>query len=456
MITWLVILLFSSANIYADKKPKWVKQRPVDSDYYIGIGMSLKTDGNITYKTAARNNALKELSSEIKVNISSNSMLHQLENNYELQEHFESKTSESVEATLEGYDVFTWENKQEYWIMLKLSKEKYALRQQMKLDYAKKLSSSYYYEGKDAVQKGDIYQGLLLYIQAIKAITPHIQDNLEYKDVDGTINLGTDIFLAINDAFKKINMEPEKPEYDIQFSSETRIPITVNAYHFDQYDQKQPLSNLPLLFTFTQGEGDLNPQSTTNRNGQATCNINRLISKRRTQEITASFDVSQLTESEDEETKLLAKAFFVDEIIPKAIIKINIQKAPAYMNMHEVVFGEKSAANIFSNLVKTELAQGFFDISGSQDYADFTVNLSSDFIAGDERKGNGYSLYIVYANFHISIINNKTHLEIFSDGFSSMKGLQPGSYEHALKDAQQKALFKVKHEILPKLEQLNF
>ncbi len=452
----LIGLLLSFNSLHASRKPKWVKQRPTDNTYYYGIGMTLKTESEITYKTIARNKALKELSSEIKVNISSNSVLHQLENNYQLQEHFEAKTSEYVEATLEGYEIYTWEDKQEYWIMLKLSKEKYALRQQIKLDYAKKLSSSYFYDGKNAVEKGNIYQGLIYYIQALEAITPHIQEDLEYKDVDGSINLGTDIFLEMNNALKKINMEADQPNYMVQFSQGLKIPIGVHAYYYNTDNKKVPIANLPIRFSFTKGEGDLNPESITNISGKASCNINQLVSKRKTQEITATFDVNKLIEKEDSETKLLAKAFLVSEIVPKAIININIQKSSAFLEMNETVFGDQSSACIFDNMIKNELAQGYFNISNDKKNAEFTVKINSDFITGDQKRGNGYTIYFVYANFYISILDNKNNLEIFSDGFNNLKGIKTGSYEHALKDARNKAQQKVLEDILPKLEQMNF
>ncbi len=450
------LLCLSFHSLQASRKPKWVKQRPTDNAYYFGIGTTLKTESEIDYKTIARNKALKELSSEIKVNISSNSVLHQLEDNYELQEHFEAKTSESVEATLEGYEVYTWENKQEYWIMLKLSKEKYALRQQIKLDYAKKLSSSYFYDGKKAVEKGNIYRGLLFYIQALEAITPHIQEDLEYKDVDGSINLGTDIFIEMNNALKKINLEADQSNYMVQFSQELKIPIAVHAFYYNSNNDKIPIANLPIRFSFTKGEGDLNPEETTNNRGQATCDINRLVSKRKTQEITAAFDIDKLTEKEDTETKLLAKAFMVSEIVPKAIININIQKSSAYLDMNEIVFGDQSTNYNFDNMVKNDLAQGYFNISNNKETAEFTVKINSNFIAGDQKGGNGYTVYFVYANFYITVINNKSNLEIFTDGFNNLKGIKTGSYEHALKDARNKAIQKVQEDILPKLEQMNF
>ncbi len=448
-------ILFSFNSISAKKKPDWVKQRPNDSSYYIGIANAIKHEGEVTYRTETRNKALKQLSSEIKVNISSNSILHQFEDNYQVKEKFESKTYESIEATLEGYEVFTWENKKEYWVMMRLSKEKYALNKKLKLDNAKKISATYYYAGKKAIEKGEIYQGLLSYIQAIKAIKNHVGEDLSYRDINGNINLGVDIFNGIQEGLKKINLEPEKDSYIVQFSKELTVPLTLKAFYYKKTGEKNPITNLPLQFLFTKGEGDLSSSGLTNNEGKARCDVNRFISKRKSQEITAKFDASKLYYSEDDETKILLHAFFHDEFLPSARFNIELQKSSAYLVINEVVFGETPNTKTFSNIMRAELAQSYFNITNNKDSADFIVKINSNFVAGDEKKGNGYALYIVFVEFNLSITDSKTQMEIFADGFSGVKGMLPGSYEHALKNARQKAEKRIIDDIFPKMEQIN-
>ncbi len=454
ILTTLITLLFSNA-LYAKKKPDWVKQRPNDSSYFIGRSMSLKQDGDINYRTETRNKALKQLSSEIKVNISSNSILRQFENNYQVKESFESNTFESIEATLEGYEVYTWEDKKEYWVMMRLSKEKYELQKKMKLDYAKKLSATYYIDGLKSVENGDIYKGLLHYIQAIKSIQPHASEDLSYHDINGNYNLGIDIFNAIQDALKKINLQSEKDAYIVQFSKELQIPLRLQATFSDNKGNKHPITNLPLNFSFTKGDGELITSGITNNQGEATCSVSRFISKRKTQEITAIFNALKLYEKENEETKVLLNAFFREESLPITRFNIEVQKSSAFLEIKEVVFGENPNTKTFGNMIKAELAQSYFNITNNKDDADFIVTINSNFIAGDEKKGKGYALFIVFVEFNISIYDNKNKMEIFVDGFSDLKGMLPGSYEHALKNAREKAKQKITDDILPKMEQVN-
>ncbi len=437
------------------KKPDWVKQRPSDTSYFIGRSMSLKQEGDINYMTETRNKALKQLSSEIKVNISSNSILHQFENNYQVKESFESKTFESVEATLEGYEVFTWENKKEYWVMMRLSKEKYELQKKLKLDNAKKLSATYYTDGLKSIKNGDIYQGLSQYIQAIKSIQQHVNEDLNYHDINGDYNLGIDIYNSIQDALKKLNLQSEKDVYIVQFSQELQIPLRLQATYSDIKGNKHPVSNLPLNFSFTKGNGELITNGITDNQGEATCSVSRFISKRKTQEITAIFNAHKLYEKEDAETQILLNAFFREESLPLSRFNIEVKKSSAYLEINEVVFGVNPNTKTLGNMIKSELAQSYFNITNEKENADFIVKINSNFIAGDEKKGKGYALYIVFVDFNISIYDNKSKMEIFVDGFSDLKGMLPGSYEHALKNARSKAKQKIINDIFPKIEQVN-
>lgn len=447
--------LFSFSSAEAKRKPSWVKQRPSDPEFYIGRAMSPKIDGQLNYRTEARNNALKEMSSEIKVNISSNSILRQFENNYQVKEEFEASTHQSIQATLEGYEVLSWENNKEYWVMVRMNKDSYALRQKQKLDYAKKRCATYYYDAQKAVERGDIYEGLLFYVKAIKAIKPHVNEDLTYRDIDGSLNLGSDIFSAIQNAFRKINLSTNQTIYTLQFSKEMRVPLTLIASYSDTMGHMQALANLPLRYSFTKGQGEISPHGTTSHDGLATCDLKRLISKQKSQQIKAAFDLESFLEKETEDDKVLLSAFFHEAYLPVTFFNIEVQKSSAYLVINEVVYGKKPDDPIFANMMRSELAQNYFNITNQRDSADFIVTINANFIADGERKGSGYSVFIVFADFHMRIADNTSHMEIFADGFNGLKGMQPGSFDYALKDVRQKARQKIITDIFPKMEKVN-
>ena len=117
VISLLFVLTLSISQTFAgDEKPEWLKNRPVRSKFYIGIGMAQKNNSAQDYHQVAKENALQDLSSEINVNISSNITVKLTENADRIQEELRSQIQTSTKASLEGYEmVDSWENDQEYW-----------------------------------------------------------------------------------------------------------------------------------------------------------------------------------------------------------------------------------------------------------------------------------------------------------------------------------------------------
>jgi len=457
-IALLVFLafLFLPFTAEAKKKPSWVKQRPSDPAYYMGIATVPKIGSAVDYRQAARSAALKQMSSEIKVNISSNSVLHKIENDSQYKEAYESKVQASVEQTLQGYEVETWENRKEYWVMTRLSKQKYARAKQMKLDQAKMMASSYLSDAKKAIAVNDAYSALNYLAKGAISLKDHLEEDLTYKTVDGTYNVGTEVFSAIQDVFRRVELVPVQPTYQIQFSKKLEVPIGLNAYFINSNGERMPLSGFPLKYEFTKGEGLLSSQSKTNLEGYASVSITRLISKRKVQEITAGFDFTHVEESEaDAEVQSLLRVFFPQKQMPTVGISIEVQKSKAYLISEEKVFGELNDKGAFSGMMKTELNENFFTFTSNMDEADFVVKINSNFVSGDERKGQGYSVFTVFADFTISIKELKSQTEIFADHISGVRGMRPGNFEYALKDARTKLIGEFRKKIEPRLEQVD-
>lgn len=456
LITYFLIALFVLISIdsYAVRKPKWVKERPNDSNYYLGIGMAEKSGVENQYVTKARSYALKQMSSEIKVSVSSNSILTQFENNYDLKEEFESKVQTSVTQTLEGYEVETWENKHEYWVMMRLSKDKYERNRKLALDKDKKLAASYYYSAEQSKGNGKVFEAFSYYVKAIKCIKNHLEEDLAVRDINGELNLGVDIVKGIQDAFSRIHLTPEHDIYSIHFSQQMQYPLTIHASYKGAGGELNPVENLPIEFYFSKGEGILSNSSATNHSGVAKCSINRFISKRRLQEVTGVLKLSSLFNDEDESYTLL-KLFFPKESLPKVIISLEVAKAKAYLISDESIFGRQSKSGPFTTMLKSSLNDNFFTFTPNIEEAKFVIQLMSEFVAGEEKKGSGYSVFIVYSNFSLAIMDATTKVEIFSDGASSIKGMLPGGFEHAIKNCRQKSMAHFENAILPKLEQVD-
>jgi hypothetical protein len=456
----LIILLFvgcSAQNSMAKRRPpQWVKERPISTDHYIGIAVVKKDNSQTNYMQLAKNQALQDLCSEISISISSNSVLHQFENNTSFKEEFEANIRTSLVQDLEGYEMLgSWDNKKEneYWVYYQLSKNKYELLKRIKLNKAKKLSQTYFEEAKQYEQQLDIHQALSYYAKALDAIKNHLDEDLSILSFDGKINLGTDIYNSIQNIFYRTQLSPDQNKIKLEISTAKKEPILIKASWLGDEGEKI-LQQLPLQLTFTKGEGILNSKVSTDQFGYAASQLSKVTSNQKLQEIEVSIDLSAILDEKNENHEL-NQLFFTPESAPKSKIIVNVERLKAYLNFNEKIFGEDSKRGILTNSVKKELSENFFSFTDDKEQAKVILDINTNVTKGEIKEGRNYKVYIVYLDCFFSLTDVKTGMEIFNDAIYEVKGMKPISYDYAVKEAYEQALEEINSNIVPKLNQLD-
>ncbi len=453
---WLIVLITFSATAGEAAKPKWVKKRPSERDYYVGIGMAVKDKSEgLDYAKKARADALKEMASEIEVNISSNSLFRKFENNYDFRETYESEVATSTTNSLQGYEVKTWENKREYWVLMRLNKEEYQRRKRQDLQMAKKQAASYLFDARKHVKEKQISAALASYFKAIESLEDHVKDDLTYKSIEGNINFATDIMQDLRELFSQITITPENRDYIITFSKNMETPLKAGVKYYPPGGPEVPVKNFPVKFEFIRGSGILQKKGTTNPGGIVSNYIQRLESSRKQQEVMVSFDHTVLLKDENIESPLIS-FFLPEENIPKTRFNIELQKSKAWFTATETVFGSNNRQHVFSNNLKSRLNETFFNFTHAPQDAEYIVEIKANFKRGEVREGEGYTVYLVFADLYMTISSTKTQTEIFNTVISEVKGMRPGSYDYALKEAREKLLKRFREEVYPQLESANF
>jgi hypothetical protein len=118
-------------------KPAWLKNEPYQDGYYTGIGHSVK-DGTNNYIQAAKKSALDDLISQIKVNVSSTSVLNVLEVDKKLREQYEQIIQTIAADDIEEFElVDAYEDPNNYWVYYRLSISRYRQIKETKRDLAR-------------------------------------------------------------------------------------------------------------------------------------------------------------------------------------------------------------------------------------------------------------------------------------------------------------------------------
>jgi len=253
------------------KVPNWVSSRPNNGFKYVGIGFVDKSKGG-NYQMEAKKNALYDLASEIKVDISSNSVLYTVQNNNNFNENFNSLIKLSNSDNIEGYTlVDSYENEKQYWVYYQLDKQEYAdlkaKKKQQIVTKASNLIAASFYDEKNK----DFSSSLKKRIQAFGVLTPYLSEEINFDpaQTNGIKNV-FDLTSLIQTQLQSITVVAQKTIPVLKPYQLIYNPIVYNL----ELKTKTPLQNFPLLVSSDDDKISVNEKTSTNGNGEVQVKVN--------------------------------------------------------------------------------------------------------------------------------------------------------------------------------------
>jgi hypothetical protein len=256
MRNFFYILIYSTFGfLYSQNSnlaaPSWVSQRPISSSRFIGIGVAEKTPGS-NYIMEAKKNALYDLASEIKVNISSNSMLYSYQNNNQFNQTYNSLIKLSNTENIEGYQqAGTYENEKHYWVYYYLEKEEYFKRKEQKKQQTLQSASQMLMNAEKEFKSGSYTNALFLRLKAFGTLIPYLNEEIklnpnEAGGVSNILHLSQLIQTQLDGI--QINGLPSAPDF---------IPLQKNYQPLElkiSYSMPMNFSQLPFTFEYNEEE----------------------------------------------------------------------------------------------------------------------------------------------------------------------------------------------------------
>ena len=441
---FLLIVFFNETTIASQKKPIWISERPVQNDYYIGIGAADKGDGNLDYRQIAKENALQDLSSEITVNISSQVIVNMMESSDAFEEELKSQIRSTTQANLQGYElVDNWENDNQYWVYYRLSKELYTKNRKARIDKASSLGLNLYTKAKEKENEKDLTAALGLYVQAMQTIEEFISEPIKKEYAGSTIYLQNELFNSLQSLMSNITLKVEQGQVKGTVGRALKDPIRITANFIDG----SLVANLPLLAEFVKGGGDIISQVRTGMDGVANSRVTNISSPDKLQIINIRVMVaSEVTQKEFPLVYNLIKNMNT----PSARVIVNVAGITCFMEVSETIMGEKPAILYVEPKLKKALTDQGFSFSDSMADADILI-----IVEAVAREGaQVYNLFSSFADMSISVTNLETGQEVYKNSFTGIKGIQLDYNKagiEALKSAGKK-VDEVSSELILKLQ----
>lgn len=415
--------------------PAWVQNYPVIEGYYVGIGIADKSTHPEEFIQLAQQNALQNLSTQIKVNIATESVFLQMEREYGFEEEFKSNIKVKADEYIEGYEMAgTFTQKNEYWVYYRLNIEKHNEIQEARKFEAMELSKSYLNEANDSYNKPQ--ERYINFVSALSILKPYLSDPL-YTEYDRkNVFLGNEIISSFRSFVDDFRMKYVGKKIKVMIGDEVGdIKIQVNH-------KQQPLKNVKLNISSSIMQVEKFSE-TTDENGIFTVIVPKITSAEAIQKMFVSINFEDwINEStSDEFIKKLIESIQTHQInIPAYVYTPNI-----YVVSQEKHFNKEKVSTELKFAAESALNKlGFTAVSNKKD-ADLFMSIFSNTEKGQII--NGQKMFTAYLNLTIQVKDNND-LIVFSDQLNKIKGIQL-DIESANSDAYKGAKEEIENTVIP-------
>jgi hypothetical protein len=422
-------------------QPAWLTAKPDDGTYYVGIGHANK-DGQNNYIQEAKKSALEDLISEIKVNISSTSVLNQLDDGKGFSEKYQQMIQTTAADDIEEFEqVDIWQDDRNYWVYYRLSKQRYKeIKDELKRN-AVALGLDFFTKARQAEKTNDPVTALGFYYQGFRAVEKYLAEPLRITVEGNDILLTNEIISSMQLLLDKMHLAVS-PNQIMLNRIVAQSGQVVTAKVVDKASQK-PISGLPLVASFEKGAGDVFPDYKTDDNGVVKILLTKISS--RDLEQTVAVKVNLLKFAGDNPSaiySLVAQKI----VVPKDIVIMNVQRPLVYLSSLEKNFGIDKANQQVANKIKNYLANSGFEFTSDKTKAELALDVSSN----SEKGAVSGSIYITYATSVIRVSSVKDNKEIYATTVDRVKGFSL-DYDRSSQDAYNKLLENLDNQTLPEM-----
>lgn len=423
--------------------------RPVDRNYYQGLGVAMVNTYTQGHVEEAKKKALNDLISEISVTVKSTSMMQQVEQNEELNSMYQNLTKVTTENSIEGYElVASWGDEKEYWVYYRLSKELYNSNKQRKLDRAAGIGSQYYESGKSAVAAGDIGRAYEDFVKGLTSVKEYIDAELTILTDKGKEYLVDALMFELISLNRGLQLQSNVSSLKVKLARpvEKEIEITVNY-------NGNPVS-MSLKPFFSRGSGEVPSSVLSGTDGRAVFSIQRVTGGDNQQVLEVSPDIEGMT-AEGEGQDLMARLIRLKTGTPSVKINIEAQKISAYFIGEVNVFDKKITDGNIDRGIKNQLAEQAFTFTENKASADVVVKLTYAARKGEQFPLKDKVLYTSYVDLFITITNTENDKQVYNKGISGEKGSRSGDFDKARLAAEEIVLERFTKELLPEIGNLD-
>ena len=415
------------------EKPEWVKEHPVSSNYYIGVGSISKNGQSLNYREQAKKNALNDLASEISVTIKSNSFLFSMESDGSFNEEFKSTIKTEISKNIEGYElVDSWEDDSTYKVFYRLLKSEYHQKQRQKKEKALRLCYDLYTKAVAAQKESDIVLAINLNAKALLSIKKYWNEINEYRVDNKSIFLENEIFRNIQWILNQITLEITNKPFELSYTNRYSNSLVISCMF-----KKEKVSYLPLILTYyrkakySEDKVKYSKAKTSEANGLVSFFVTNPYMLKQ-QDLRVDVDIMKILNIDEQNLNLMTKVFSkltgAKVSIPLAIVLPKI-----FIEGDEKNLGSPSSNMLLSNTFKENFIKRKYNVVDQKPLDGLTLTVSTN----TKLERNKTRFVFAYLNGIILLKNNSTGKTVYSKTLSNIKGVHSTKVKASLKAYQE-------------------
>ena len=385
----------------------WLESRPQDPLYWHGIGFATFEESENS-SSLAREYAIHEISSQIKVNISSQMDIVVTDLNGSVDNAISSVMSSRVDLLLPELEIVEkFSNKSGTYFYIRLNKNKYRVAMERLIENAKATILNYLVDS----EKEYGIRSFSLIQKAWKEILPFTDEPLTVQYNGGNANLYSLIKQKANEYENRLLIEVELEKDIVRTYIDRDDHILI---HVKDAKNDRSLSGIPIHISELESEKVFY----TNERGIIRYNIKQSI-KPISYDIKLKLDYHSFYDIDDE---------FQLKVKPIVhVINVPVVPSSAAFSSVEKNFGEIMDRSIIEPIIKNYFNE---KLEFVEETPDMVINIVADTEERSKRMDGNFP-YFIFGNASVTFKDALTNEEFFSTGVSNIKGADFESKEIA-------------------------
>ena len=256
----------------ASSAPEWTFNSPVLPAHYVGIGSASKLIHPLDADAVAKQQALDNMSRDIRVQVQSSSTVSTLQINGWLSESFSAQSTSTTQEDLEGFElVDTYSTETEVLVYYRLSKAKHAQLQAAKRAAAMDLALGHLDAATQARAQANVQQAVDAAIRGLDAVRPFMDKPLVTTRTSGEeVNVPQALISMLDGSMTGLALATPDSAVTLHVADQFRTQLDV-AVLLDG----QPASNVRINYRYHRGDLPTRGTATSDARGVAAITLEK-------------------------------------------------------------------------------------------------------------------------------------------------------------------------------------